>query len=170
MACFGNGLQTINDCELLIKELIALGDNRPARIHALWREKEKHPRVPVTESPSRLDPGPSGHPVTWGVFPSVFPRQRLLSPVGTWLLPATIPCTASSTTHWGGSFPLPFASTFKYSESQLTGELGSKDSTKGKKCVQMAHGGDQHISHKFSPAQDAPAWRQRPRCGPEPGM
>lgn len=70
----------------------------------------------------------------------------------------------------GGSFPLPFASTFKYSESQLMGELGSKDSTKGKKCVQMAHGGDQHISHKFSPAQDAPAWRQRPRCGPEPGM
>lgn len=60
----------------------------------------------------------------------------------------------------------PFASTFQYSGSQLTGELGSKDSMKGKNCVQTAllkplgryHGRGQHnISRKFSLAQDAPA-------------
>lgn len=110
MACFG----AINDCELFIKELTALGDSRPARIHALWREKEKHPRVPGAESPSWLDPGPSGHPVT----PDVFPRQQLLGPVGTWLLPATIPCTAPSTLIGGGSSPLPLC--FNVSVQRVT--------------------------------------------------
>ena len=78
-----------------------------------------------------------------------------------------------------GSFCYPFASTFQYSESQLTRELGSKDSMKGKHCVQMAlekplgrhRGRDPHdIPRKSGPAKGAPAPRPRTVPRPEPGM
>ena len=91
---------------------------------------------------------------------------------GTWLLPTRAPCAVLCIHSSGGGFSAtPWLSSFSV---QLTGELGSKDSRKGKNCVQMAllkplgrhYGGDQHyISHKSKPARDQ-GWLLR---GPEPG-
>lgn len=87
----------MKDWGLLIEELIVLRDNRPARNHALQRGKQNHPGGPGTERISWLSP--TATPVTRkppDVSPSVFSRQRLLSLMGTGLLPATAPCPAVS--------------------------------------------------------------------------
>lgn len=172
MACFGTRLKTIKDCGLLIEELIVLRDNRPARTHALWREKQKHPRVPVTDSISWLDPGHSG----WLSQPQMsFPLSSEDTGSSVWWYLAASHqgalCCAMYPLIGGGFSATPWLSSFSV---QLTGELGSKDSRKGKNCVQMAllkplgrhYGGDQHyISHKSKPARDQ-GWLLR---GPEPG-
>lgn len=132
MACFGTRLKTINDCGLLIEELTVLRDNRPARIHALWREKWKHPWVLSQSAFPGVIPGYSGWPNHSQMSFLLSSQDRLLSLVGTWLLPAATHCTAVYPAPGGIFLCYPFASTFHYSELRLQWQLGSKDSTKAK--------------------------------------